>query len=455
MSGKVKNRSAANAEQPGGITCDERILRECYHTYTQAANGLIAMGLSVGVNLLPPRKKVTVMLVGNHSAGKSSFINWYVEEQVQRTGVAIETQGFSFVTSGKKRESLTGNATLHLYPHFKPLQQVKGVSEYLTTEICTSRQKRFSLVTFVDTPGLVDGDVKYPFDVSEAILWLGNLCDLILVFFDPMGQALCKRTLDIVEKLNERQGDRLRFYFSKADEAGNESDRQRVMMQIVQELCKRSGLDKCAFQMPTIYIPHPNKPSRCTNEIEEVCQTIEKSINQAVQNTLNTLEKDCEVISNVIQDKLDTDRYSSSCRQSCRENRRAQCQGCILGLVGFSVPFFLVMLVILGNMSRETVEQTLGEQGTELLIMYLGPVERAVMSSSFQQRMWCCGALVQFSVVLLVLAHLTLRTRPSLTSRQKKQLQEKLKYLDDVVKSKKKRLYDEYLRQSAADHDGN
>lgn len=67
--------------------------------------------------------------------------------------------------------------------------------------------------------------------MSVSILWFylftpGELCDLILVFFDPMGQALCKRTLNIVEKLNEKQGDRLRFYLSKADEAGGESDRQ-------------------------------------------------------------------------------------------------------------------------------------------------------------------------------------------------------------------------------------
>ena len=33
--------------------------------------------------------------------------NRYIEEKVQRTGVAIETQGFSIVTSGRKRESLT------------------------------------------------------------------------------------------------------------------------------------------------------------------------------------------------------------------------------------------------------------------------------------------------------------------------------------------------------------
>ena len=49
-----------------------------------------------------------------------------------------------------------------------------GVVEYLTTEISTSKQKRFSLVTFVDTPGLVDGDMKYPFDVDKAIVWLGK-----------------------------------------------------------------------------------------------------------------------------------------------------------------------------------------------------------------------------------------------------------------------------------------
>ena len=70
--------------------------------------------------------------------------------------------------------------------------------DYLDTEISTSKQKKFSLVTFIDSPGLVDGDMKYPFDVNEAIVLLGNLADLICVLFDPLGQALCKRTLDIL-----------------------------------------------------------------------------------------------------------------------------------------------------------------------------------------------------------------------------------------------------------------
>ena len=64
-----------------------------------------------------------------------------------------------------------------------------GVVDYLSTEISTSKQKKFPLVTFVDTPGLVDGDMNYPFDVNQTILWLGDLVDLIFVFFDPIGQV--------------------------------------------------------------------------------------------------------------------------------------------------------------------------------------------------------------------------------------------------------------------------
>lgn len=61
---------------------------------------------------------------------------------------------------------------------------------------------------------------------SNGYFYAGEQADLVFVFFDPMGQALCKRTLNIVEKLTEKCGDKLFFYLSKADEAGNETDRQ-------------------------------------------------------------------------------------------------------------------------------------------------------------------------------------------------------------------------------------
>ena len=62
-----------------------------------------------------------------------------------------------------------------------------------------------------------------------------------------------------MEALSAKHSDHMRFYLSKADEAGHESDRQRVMMQIVQELCKRPTLNRTGFDMPTIFIPNPDK----------------------------------------------------------------------------------------------------------------------------------------------------------------------------------------------------
>lgn len=78
-----------------------------------------------------------------------------------------------------------------------------------------SKQKKTALVHFCDTPGLVDGDMKYPFDVNDAILWMADMVDLVLVFFDPIGQALCKRTLDVVESLSHKHGEKIRYFLSK------------------------------------------------------------------------------------------------------------------------------------------------------------------------------------------------------------------------------------------------
>lgn len=79
------------------MSVDERILKEIHNIYTDPKDGLVMIAKDVGLELLAPRKKINVLLIGNHSAGKSSFINWYVEETVQKTGVAIETQGRNYL----------------------------------------------------------------------------------------------------------------------------------------------------------------------------------------------------------------------------------------------------------------------------------------------------------------------------------------------------------------------
>ena len=101
----------------------------------------------IGLPCIAPRRKINVMIVGNHSAGKSSYVNWYIGEHVQKSSVAIETQGFTFVTSGKKRDSLKGQATLQLFSHLQHDLQPFEPSIYkgLQTEVSTSKERRLGL----------------------------------------------------------------------------------------------------------------------------------------------------------------------------------------------------------------------------------------------------------------------------------------------------------------------
>lgn len=64
----------------------------------------------------------------------------------------------------------------------------------------------------------------------------------------------------------------------------------------------------CDQEVGCLYLCPVVQPSRCVNQIDGVCQTIEKTINQAVQKTLDQLEKDCDLISSTIDSKLSQDR---------------------------------------------------------------------------------------------------------------------------------------------------
>ena len=442
MSNK-KGGAVANSDDVT-MSVNERILRDIHNLYTDSKDGLVAIAKDLNIELIAPRKKINVTLIGNHSAGKSSFINWYIEETVQRTGVAIETQGFTMVTSGKKRESLLGNATLHLYPQLKTIGDIHHSIEYVSTEITTSKQKQFSLITFIDTPGLVDGDMKYPFDVNRAILSFGAISDLIFVFFDPIGQALCKRTLNLVEKLNEDHGNKIHFFLSKADEAGSDTDRQKVMMQIVQEICKRPGLNKAGFEMLTIFVPTlQEKKTRCVNQIEDVCKIVEKTIKQTIQNTLNSLEKDSDVIIQKINQKIRKDKETRS------QNLSRTLKSSFFTLISF----LMFSCICLSLVPKTALNNYLGRDYAQQLDKnLLKPYEELgkFLPKEWQSYYFVIALCVGF--LLLIISRFINRKKPTLNKKQLKNLLERKEFLENHIKNKKKKLYDEYLQQSVIDY---
>ncbi|KAJ3209695.1 hypothetical protein HDU67_005989 [Dinochytrium kinnereticum] len=292
----------------------QKILEEVFDFYQSPTDheGLCEIAKDYGLDAIPPKKRIWILLIGNHSAGKSSYINWYVEESVQKTSVAIETTGFTLITSGKRRETLRGQATIRFFDCLRDLTGFKGVMAFLSTEIVTSRSKNFSMVTFIDTPGLVDGEMSYPFDPEKTMLRLATEADLIFTFFDPIGQALCKRTMNVVEKLCISHGHKVYFFLSKADTVPDEYDRQRVLIQIAQNLTGKLRDRQFSLSIPPIFVPEKESvPVR--NHVQETLTIIENAINMRVQKSLENLEDDCKKISDTIRTALrDYDENRSS-----------------------------------------------------------------------------------------------------------------------------------------------
>jgi ABC-type uncharacterized transport system ATPase component len=66
-------------------------------------------------------KKLLVMIIGNHSAGKSSFINWYTGTNIQKTKVSIETIEFNMIMQGNRETEFNGYNAMQILPFLKEL----------------------------------------------------------------------------------------------------------------------------------------------------------------------------------------------------------------------------------------------------------------------------------------------------------------------------------------------
>lgn len=261
-------------------------------------------------NMRPPRDRITCLLIGNHSAGKSSFTNWYVGEQIQKESVAIETAGITIIRKGSKRTTWKGPMTMETFPHLADLGKIKGVTDFLVTEISTSEEKNFPLVEFIDTPGLTDGTLKYPFDVDEVIYELANHATMIMVFLDPIGKALVSRCMNVVEKLATEHSAKMSYYLTKFDTAGDEVDRTNVVSQIVQELQGRVKATH-ALKLHTMYLPErasEEVKKRVPNKIDDLCKNIRLEIDSRVQDVLDNLTKDCQALTKIVDDKVSLSR---------------------------------------------------------------------------------------------------------------------------------------------------
>lgn len=295
---------------------------------------LVSIGQSVHHPVTLGHQKATVMVIGNISAGKSTFINWLVQEAVQKTGMAIETSGFTFITSGRCVTEIGGESTLPLRPHLQHIAaKYPGFLQNLSLKTCPSRNGRLQLIDLVDTPGLADGELQYPFNVEKIIVEMTSCVDLFLVFFDPIGQALGRRVLSVVEQLTETCPDKVRFCLTKVDQIRTEEERIKVMCQTTQSLTAKIK-SRHGFDLIPLYIPGATdgtylledlqrQDTKIVNRLQDLVDDIERSTERRVQDALNGLHHDVTALNSKVDRLLerqretqrDVERYASRSRR--------------------------------------------------------------------------------------------------------------------------------------------
>ena len=152
-----------------------------------------------------------VFLLGNHSSGKSTFINYVMGRDIQSVGVAPTDDSFSIICSGPQDMDQDGHAVVG-----DPDFGFGGLRPYGTTLLNHLNLKVRSDIAvenimLVDSPGMIDspteladllalsgageessaalsrdrrtGDRGYDFEAVTR--WFAKRADVILLFFDP------------------------------------------------------------------------------------------------------------------------------------------------------------------------------------------------------------------------------------------------------------------------------
>ncbi|WP_194365779.1 dynamin family protein [Thiospirillum jenense] len=182
-----------------------------------------------------------IAILGTFSAGKSTFINDFLQQDIQRTGNQAVDDRFTVVVYGGDERSLTLPGVAldsdPRFPFYQMSQQIervaggegKRIDAYLQLRTCRSERLRGRIL--IDSPGF-DADAQRTaiLSITDHII---DLSDLVLVLFDarhPEPGAM-RDTLKHLVADTMRRGDSSKFLYilNQIDTAAREDNPEDVV----------------------------------------------------------------------------------------------------------------------------------------------------------------------------------------------------------------------------------
>jgi GTPase SAR1 family protein len=164
--------------------------------------------------------KPMVLLVGQYSTGKTTFIRYLLEQDFpgMRIGPEPTTDSFIVVSHGEEG-FIPGHALV--VDQKKPFRTLKSVGNAFLNRFQCSLVKSSVLesLSIIDTPGILSGEkqrVDRGYSFAEVIEWFAERVDRIILLFDANKLDISDEFRAVIESM-KGQDDKIRIVLNKAD----------------------------------------------------------------------------------------------------------------------------------------------------------------------------------------------------------------------------------------------
>jgi GTP-binding protein EngB required for normal cell division len=165
--------------------------------------------------------KPQVMLLGQYSVGKSTFIKYLLEGEYPGSHIGPEptTDRFMCVMHGVQERRTPGNAlAVSADKPFRGLSQF-GTGFLTKLECAQTPSPILESLTFIDTPGVLSGSKQTmgrTYDFAGVMDWFAEKSDLILLLFDAHKLDISDEFKEVINQL-KRHDEKIRVVLNKAD----------------------------------------------------------------------------------------------------------------------------------------------------------------------------------------------------------------------------------------------
>ncbi len=214
--------------------------------------------------------KPIVLILGNYSSGKSTFINELLGREVQRTGQAPTDDSFTIITApddGAAEADILGADLVN--DERLPFTEFKTFGERFISHfrMKTIESEGFANLALIDSPGMLDSvsENDRGYDYASAIKEFAKLADLIILMFDPHKAGTIQETYNTIRNtLPDATGeDRIIFVMSRIDECDNLADLLRSYGTLCWNLSQMTGRK----DIPRIYLTYASSVGIVADEL--------------------------------------------------------------------------------------------------------------------------------------------------------------------------------------------